>query len=644
MILKEYQRRFTGNPMTVYSATRQTKLASPPLLIQILAALVGGVALFSTLMLVILAGFSLTYAGRIYPGVSVGGVDLSGLSPDEAAALLDQKLTYPQSGKIVFEDQGKMWVARPAELGVFIDTAANAQAAYLLGRSGNPFKRLADRAGAWYSGRSLSPQAFYDERVAYRYLNDLAVQINQPTTEATLRLDGVEVVAVPGQIGRQVDIDASLAALREQLYSLTDGLLPLVVEETPPEIMDASEQADVARQILSAPLTLNLPTNEGENLMPWVIPPEQLANMLTVERVQSQESGEYQVQLDEEALYTYLTALAADVDRKPANARFIFNDDTRLLEVIQPAVIGRNLDVYASIQEINTRLMQGEHSASLALVYTQPEIDNDTSGAQLGITEQVVAYTSYFRGSSEERLQNIKTAAANFHGLLVPPGETFSMASVMGNVSLDTGYAEAWIIFGGRTIKGVGGGVCQVSTTLFRAAFFAGFPIIERHPHAYRVGYYEQTSTGHDENLAGLDATVFVPLVDFKFINDTPYWLLMETYFNPNSRRLTWKFYSTKDGRSIEWETTGPQNIVEPPDPVYEENPELPTGEVKQVDWAAEGADVSISRTVYRDGQVLFGDSFITHYLPWGDVFQYGPGTEIPGVTVPKKKRPRINP
>jgi vancomycin resistance protein YoaR len=378
--------------------------------------------------------------------------------------------------------------------------------------------------------------------------------------------------------------------------------------------------------------------------MPWVIPPEQLAKMLTIERVQSQGGDEYQVRIDEDALYTYLSALAADVDRQPANARFIFNDETHLLEVIQPAVIGRNLDVYTSIQEINNRVLDGEHSATLTLVYTQPEVGDDASGEQLGITEQVIAYTSYFRGSSEERMQNIETAAANFHGLLVPPGEAFSMASVMGNVSLDTGYAEAWIIYGGRTIKGVGGGVCQVSTTLFRTAFFAGFPIIERHPHAYRVGYYEQTSRGHDQDLAGLDATVFVPLVDFKFVNDTPYWLLMETYFNPNSRRLTWKFYSTKDGRSVEWETSGPQNVVEPPDPVYEENPELPKGEIKQVDWEAEGADVTITRTVYRDGGVLFGDSFITHYLPWGDVFQYGPGTKIPGVTVPKKKNPRINP
>lgn len=119
-------------------------------------------------------------------------------------------------------------------------------------------------------------------------------------------------------------------------------------------------------------------------------------------------------------------------------------------------------------------------------------------------------------------------------------------------------------------------------------------------------------------------------MVDFKFINDTPYWLLMETYVNVSARRLTWKFYSTSDGRRVEWSTSGLQNRVAPPEPLYEENPDLPQGVIKQVDWEAEGADVTITRTVYRDGQVYFTDRFSTHYLPWRAVYQYGPGTEIP--------------
>jgi vancomycin resistance protein YoaR len=262
----------------------------------------------------------------------------------------------------------------------------------------------------------------------------------------------------------------------------------------------------------------------------------------------------------------------------------------------------------------------------------------DTSTAEeLGIRQVVSVYTSYFYGSSGPRIQNITTASARFHGVLVAPGETFSMAQVLGDVSLDSGYAEALIIYGDRTIKGVGGGVCQVSTTLFRTAFFGGYPVDERYAHAYRVSYYELTpSGGVDPDLAGLDATVFAPVVDFKFTNNSDAWLLMETYVNEAARTLTWKFYSTDDGRTVDWTTTGPRNLVEPPEPLYEENPELAKNEIKQVDWAAEGADVAVTRTVTRGGAVLFSDTFNTHYLPWQARYQYGPGSE--GIPQPEEE------
>jgi vancomycin resistance protein YoaR len=159
----------------------------------------------------------------------------------------------------------------------------------------------------------------------------------------------------------------------------------------------------------------------------------------------------------------------------------------------------------------------------------------------------------------------------------------------------------------------------------------AGFPIVDRTPHAYRVGYYEQTATGaHNPNLAGLDATVFFPLVDLKFTNDTPYWLLMETYFSASNHSLTWKFYSTSDGRTVDWNTTGPVNLVDPPAPVYTENSDLPKGTINQVEWAVQGADVTVNRTVSRGGSVYLQDTFKTHYVPWADAYEYGPGTDIP--------------
>ena len=202
----------------------------------------------------------------------------------------------------------------------------------------------------------------------------------------------------------------------------------------------------------------------------------------------------------------------------------------------------------------------------LVINEAQPKIAGTATAEQLGIRELVSSETSYFYGSSPERIQNIEAASARYHGVLVAPGETFSMGEYLGDVSLENGFAEALIIYGGRTIKGVGGGVCQVSTTLFRTVFFGGFPIVERYSHAYRVSYYEMIASGGvDSSLAGMDATVYFPLVDFKFTNDSPYWILMETYVDVAARTLTWKFYSTSDGRTVTWDTTGVTNVVSAP-------------------------------------------------------------------------------
>jgi vancomycin resistance protein YoaR len=587
-------------------------------------------ALFLVLAVAISFGYGISYTGQIYPGVWMGGIDLSGLTTEQAASRLAEGLSYPQSGKIVLRDGEQVWIAQPAELGLSLDAQASAQLAYDLGRHGVPFQRLAERFGAWYGGKSLPPLLVYDERQARAYLSGLAAQIDRPTLEATLNIQGAEVTTTPGQVGRRLDLAATLVPLADQMRSLTDGIVALTIVESPPEVMDASLAAGQARQVLSAPLGLSVPDAGENDPGPWAIEPAQLADWLTIEKVDGAQGAAYQLGLRAGPLQRFLDEQAIKLARQPENARFIFNDETRQLEVLQPSITGRNLNVEASLQAIQEKLLNGEHAVLLSFDYTQPQVSSEATAEQLGITELVSSHTSYFRGSSAERIQNIEAASARFHGLLVPPGAVFSMAQAMGDVSLDNGFAEALIIFGGRTIKGVGGGVCQVSTTLFRTAFLGGFPIIERYPHAYRVGYYEQTAQGWDSNLAGLDATVFVPQVDFKFKNDTDSWLLMETYVNPRAGRLTWKFYSTSDGRQVYWDTTGPQNVVEPPEPKYEENPDLAPGQVKQVDWAAEGADVSVRRRVERNGEVLFTDSFFTKYEPWRDVYQYGPGTEIP--------------
>jgi vancomycin resistance protein YoaR len=388
----------------------------------------------------------------------------------------------------------------------------------------------------------------------------------------------------------------------------------------------------VAKNILSAPLVLTAPDNNGNGNERWVIEPDTLAGMLAIERATNLKGeDEFQIRVSSDYLTNYLNNIAPELKITAENARFIFNDDTRQLELLKPSVTGRQLMISESVESINQKLAQGEHKVDLVFDYKLPAVTSEATADDLGISELVSNQTSYFYGSSNSRIQNIAVASSRFHGLLVPPGETFSMAEVLGDVSLDTGFAEALIIFGDRTIKGVGGGVCQVSTTLFRTVFFSGYQVNERYSHAYRVYYYELTANGsQNAKLAGLDATVYVPLVDFKFTNDSKDWLLMETYVNEGGRSLTWKFYSTSDGRDVDWSTTGLQDKEEPPDPLYQENPELAKGEIKQVDWAVEGAIVKVVRTVTRGDDTIHEDIFTTNYRPWRAVYEYGPGTKIP--------------
>ena len=602
---------------------------SHQLILRIFWAIPITLVVFGLVLTAALVGYEVAYADRVYPGVRVHNIDLSGMTLDETNEKLAEALQYTQQGDIQFTYQDQTWVFTPRELGYGIDPSSSAEQAFDVGRGKWFGSNLIEKARAWFTGVQISPVALYDERVALSVLQTIAKAIDQPVIEASLRLDNTEVAVVSGQVGREVDIPSTLAALTPNLLQMADAIIPLRVDETAPVIMDVGLQAEQARKILSAPLVLTASAIGENEAQSWTIAPSDLAAMLSIYRVEDEQNGpsSYQIGINETLFNVYLSSLAPGLYVNPVNARFIFNDDTRQLEVREPAVIGRDLDVDATLEQINTTLLAGEHEIPLTFTTLNPPVTDDMTGTELGITELVREYTSFFFGSEAARVQNIRAASSRFHGLLVAPGETFSMAQALGNISLDSGYAEAPIIYGGQTIQGIGGGVCQVSTTLFRAAFFAGFPINERYAHSYRVGYYEQLSNGvRDPNLAGLDATVYVPIVDFKFTNDTDHWLLMETYVGNFS--LTWKFYSTSDGRTVSWQTTGPTNVVKAPEPLYRENPDLSQGTIKQVDYAADGAVINVTRTVYRNDQVYFSDAFYTQFKPWQAIFEYGPGTE----------------
>lgn len=603
-----------------------------PLPAQIAFFLVGSLVLFLLATGLLAGGYEVLYSGRILPGISIMGVDLSGVTLQQAPVVLSTHLIYPMNGRIVFRDGNQVWVATPAQLGMVFNWTSTAQEAYAAGRQGGPLSSLTVQMQARLGGLDLPPVILIDQRVTYDYLQKLAAQIDRPVVETDLHLDGTQVVYTPGQSGRYLNVDATLNLLMNQLQSFQDGEVILQMEPVDPLVKDASRPAEILRQILSTPLTLTLPNPQAGDPAPWSIDTTQLAGMLTIQPVLNGADWQYQISIDAQSLQPLLDQITTQINRSSQNARFFFDDTTRQLVLLQPSLAGRILDGPGTQQAIQAGLLQGNHTIPLKLVVAEPQVGDDATAASLGITGLVSERFSYFRGSIPDRVQNIITAAARFHGLLVPPNTVFSMADALGDVSLDNGYEEAPIIYNGRTIMGVGGGVCQVSTTLFQTAFYGGYPIVERHPHAYRVLYYEENATGYDNNLVGLDATVYVPLVDLKFKNDRSSWLLMEVYVDTADSKIDWKFYSGDDGRKVVVQPPVITNVVPAPtDWDFEENPQFSPGEVALFSHPAAGEDVIVNRIVYRqDGSMLDSYSVQTKYQPWQGVCQYGPGTQNP--------------
>ncbi len=599
-----------------------------------LSALAALLVIASSSIGMALGVFELSHANAVYPGVTVYGINLSGLSPDQAVELLSRNFTYPQTGAFVFRDGDQTWTAAPAQLGATFDVQETAQRAFAYGRSGNWRLDLEDQFWAWYEGTDIAPVIVFDRQRAEAFLQTISTQIDTPAVEAALIINGTDVIVAPGAYGRLVNVNATLDQIETPLRALTNADLPLAIDDYKPAVLDASAQAAIAKTILSQPLTLVIETPYEGDPGPWTISQTQLASMLTIHRVEDTGGAHYEVGLDAAQLTPLLETLAPLAQSDPRNASFTFNDETHELEIIsgREARDGRALNVAATIQNVNARAVAGEHSVPLVFDITPPQIGNNTRAADLGITGLVSDQVTFFTGSSPERKNNIRIGAAAFHGVLIPPGGTFSFNQYLGDISLDTGFAEALIIYGGRTIKGVGGGICQVSTTAFRAAFFGGYPIVERHSHAYRVGYYERGARGGWAG-PGLDATIFSPEADFKFLNDRAAWLLIETYIYEDKGDwiLKFKFYSADDKRRVVIGDPDIRNVVPAPPDKYEENLELKEGEIKQVDYPADGADTVVTRVVRAADDTLLWEDFIrTHYLPWQAVYQYGPGTILP--------------
>ncbi|MFZ5845457.1 MAG: VanW family protein [Patescibacteria group bacterium] len=326
---------------------------------------------------------------------------------------------------------------------------------------------------------------------------------------------------------------------------------------------------------------------------------------------------------DTQTLEETLTRLAQRLDIPVQDALFSFSGGR--VTAFRPSRPGRRMnvaqtqkrwqDILPNIPKVPEKTIVIEVSVETI----EPSITTDQVNT-FGIKELLGRGYSEFAGSIPGRIHNIVLAASRLNGLLIKPGEIFSFNDAVGDISAATGYQSAYIIKDGRTVLGDGGGVCQVSTTLFRAALAAGLPIVERRAHAYRVHYYED-----DGSKPGLDATVFAPSVDLKFKNDTPSYILIQAKPDTKNLTLTFELYGTSDGRRAEILNHQVWGITPPPPPLYQDDPTLPPKVTRQVDFAAWGAKASFRYKVTRNGEALQDTTFYSNFQPWQAVYLRGP-------------------
>lgn len=585
-----------------------TNISTPSLAKKTFPFLLGGVL---ALISLIYFAYHLAYLGKIYPGIKVAGYSIGNLTPSQATEILERAISQQITTEekvapvLILTSDEQNWEINLVESGLEYQATQTTQKAFQLGRTNHPFDNLITKINAWTKGISLEFDYQLEPPRLIAQMEMIANQVFVPPIEPTIKIVNQKITIEPGKNGQKLEQEALLSKIATQLAQLNFETIRLPISHLVSSV--TLEQIENTRQraekFIGKKFVL---TNETAQ---WELQEEDLIQLLS-----------FTNGFNQEKIAEWAANLASSINRPPENAAFQFSQGK--VTEFRPAKEGQTLNETETINlivQLLKKLELGENEAKGKLpIETTPPAIKTADVNRLGIQELIGRGVSYFQGSIASRIHNIQLASSKLNGILVAPGEAFSFNSSLGEVSLATGYKEAYIIKEGRTVLGDGGGVCQVSTTLFRAILDAGLPILERHAHAYRVSYYEQNSP------VGQDATVFDPTADLKFQNDTPAYILIQTKVDTRNKVLVFEFYGTHDGRAVTISKSRIWDQTPPPPDLYQDDPTLPAGTVKQIDWKAWGAKVSFDYRVKRNEEVLQNRTFYSHYHPWQAIFLRG--------------------
>jgi len=585
-------------------------------------------------------GYQAHYAGWIYQGVRILGLDVGGLSRQVERELDSESLPY-----VSLSVGEHKWTVSAKELGGYLSLRDAVEEAWALGRTGEFGADLKARARLLWWGYCIVPEFHIEPGLALVYLNQIAREAGFPARRAQLRVAGLEARTEESETGRELDIVATREAIERRIRgglgtsswertprlvrywhgqvsggsSLSAGLVQaqLVFREVVPPLAEVEGARDRVGLILNSPLMLTFDSQEYQadgslrvQTRRWCIDRAMLASWLVVQPLRTDQGTTFRVAVDRDRIETFLQGLANEIARPPREARFDYDPQTKALAALTPGQSGRMLDVRVAVERVVEACLSLEREVTLPVHVVPPRVTRADLERLMPLS-LIGQGQSSFRDSTPERLQDIRVASARFHGLVVPPQTTFSFLDNLGLVTVANGYSESWITYRDSTIRGPGGGVGQVSTACFRAAFWGGYPILERWAHSYRMEWCEA-----DGSPVGLDAAVFFPLVDLKFDNDTDAPMLILTEIDEAKAILYVRFYGHSAAREVRLEGPVLGDPVKAGEPILEVDPSLSPGERVQVEEPLDGLDVRLYRVIEQDGELVAREEISSHYEP----------------------------
>ncbi|MGQ9549583.1 MAG: VanW family protein [Roseiflexus sp.] len=553
---------------------------------------------------------------RAMSGVSIRGMPVGGLSREEIRAALASHYTPFMEAPLTLVFEERSWQPSLDDLGIQFDLDQVTSQVLSVGRTGNPLHRVRE---LWElrqnGGVDIAPRLRVDAVQLQQYLIGLAAEIDRPPRNAALSITAGKVLPTAAQPGRQLLTDATALDILRALQSLKPQTVTLRTRILEPTLADE----DIAAAVVDAELLLSRPLELREGERRWIWGQDRIAEMLTISVI----NGRMFVDIDQARLERAVDRLAQLVNSPSAEPRIAFRN--RRLQIVEPGHDGIRLKQTEAVEAIRMALRTQDHVVELPVETIRPQITVETLPT-LGIVELVAEGKSSFAGSAGYRVTNIQAGAARMDGVLIPPGAEFSFNTQLGAVDAEHGFVQGYAVIGNRTQLEWGGGVCQVSTTVFRAAFWAGLPITERHAHPFYISWYDAFSFP-DRAAPGMDATIYTGVQDLRFINDTGHWLLIEAIADTDAQVLSVRLYGTRPDRSVA--VMGPEitNVVPPPaQVVYVNDPGLPAGTVRQTDRARRGMDIEVYRVITEKGVQKTPELFFTRFKAWPDVFVRGTG------------------